>query len=102
MFSTWKDSAAVRNASRDPRSSVLIDRAERPFAGVHYTGTAEVVADDVAAEQYGEWFKRYIGDYEQAVESYKFLVSLGIGERAFIRFRPERTITWDMSKIPGG
>ena len=101
IFSTWKDSAAVRNISRDGDASVLIDRSDRPFAGVHYTGRAEVMSDDVAAEQYGEWFKRYIGDYTQTVESYKFLVSLGIGERAFIRFRPDRTITWDMSKIPG-
>ena len=59
-------------------ASVLIDKADQPYAGVHYTGQAEVLGDDITAEQYGKWFQRYIGDYDQAVESYKFLVGLGI------------------------
>jgi hypothetical protein len=102
VFSTWKNSAAVRNVRRDKEASVLIDRAEAPFAGVHYTGTAEVLADDEAgAEDYGRWFQRYIGSYDEAVASYNFLVALGIGERAFIRFRPSRQITWDFAKVPG-
>jgi PPOX class probable F420-dependent enzyme len=102
IFSTWKNSAAVRNVRRTGTASVLIDRPEQPVAGVHYTGRAEVLADDEAgAEDYGRWFQRYVGGYEEAVESYKFLVSLGIGERAFIRFRPAKTITWDFAKIPG-
>ena len=42
-----------------------------------------------------------MGDHEQAVESYRFLVGLGIGERAFIRFRPTKAVTWDFAKIPG-
>jgi general stress protein 26 len=102
MFSTWKNSDAVRNVRRSGMASVLIDRPDQPVAGVHYTGEAEVLADDEAgAEDYGRWFQRYAGSYEEAVESYKFLVSLGIGERAFIRFRPTRAKTWDFAKIPG-
>jgi general stress protein 26 len=101
IFSTWHNSDAVRNTRRDGTASVLIDKADQPYAGVHYTGHAEVLGDDITAEQYGRWFQRYIGDYDQAVESYKFLVDLGIGERAFIRFRPVKAVTWDFAKIPG-
>lgn len=101
IFSTWENSDAVRNARRAATASVLIDKSDQPYAGVHYTGDAQVVGDDITAEQYGEWFQRYIGDYDQAVESYRFLVGLGIGERAFIRFRPTKVVTWDFAKIPG-
>ena len=101
IFSTWKNSDAVRNARRNGTSSVLIDKADQPYAGVHYTGQAKVLGDDITAEQYGKWFQRYIGDYNQAVESYKFLVGLGIGERAFIRFQPAKAVTWDFAKLPG-
>lgn len=101
FFSTWENSNAVRNARRAATASVLIDKSDQPYAGVHYTGDAQVVGDDITAEQYGEWFQRYIGDYDQAVESYRFLVGLGIGERAFIRFRPTKAVTWDFAKIPG-
>ena len=101
IFSTWRNSDAVRNAGRNGTASVLIDKADQPYAGVHYTGQAEVLGDDITAEQYGKWFERYIGDYDQAVESYKFLVGMGIGERAFIRFQPAKAVTWDFAKLPG-
>ena len=101
IFSTWKNSDAVRNTLRGGAASVLIDKADQPYAGVHYTGQARVLDDDITAEQYGDWFQRYVGDREEAVESYKFLVGLGIGERAFIRFHPTKTLTWDFTKIPG-
>ncbi len=101
IFSTWENSDAVRNARRAGTASVLIDKSHQPYAGVHYTGQAHVLGKDITAEQYGDWFQRYIGDYDQAVQSYQFLVGLGIGERAFIRFRPTNVITWDFAKIPG-
>lgn len=101
VFSTWEDSAAVRNARRTTTASVLIDKPEQPYAGVHYTGDVRVVSEEVTAEQYGGWFQRYIGDYDQAVDSYRFLVGLGLGERAFLRFHPTKAVTWDFAKIPG-
>ncbi len=101
IFSTWENSDAVRNARRTATASVLIDKSDQPYAGVHYTGHAHVLGDTITAEQYGDWFQRYIGDYEQAVKSYQFLVSLGIGQRAFIRFQPTNAVTWDFAKIPG-
>jgi len=100
IFSTWQNSDAVHNLRHSTVASVLIDKPDQPYAGVHYTGHAELL-DDVTPEQYGEWFQCYVGDYQQAVESYKYLVGLGIGERAFIRFTPGTTVTWDFAKIPG-
>lgn len=91
----------MRNLRHDSAASVLIDRPERPYAGVHYTGRAVVADDDVGAEDDGRWFQRYIGSYDQTVESYHFLVSLRIGERAFIRFQPAKRVTWDFAKVPG-
>ena len=43
IFSTWRNSDAVRNARRNGTASVLIDKADQPYAGVHYTGRAEVL-----------------------------------------------------------
>jgi general stress protein 26 len=100
IFSTWENSDAVRNTRRDGTASVLIDKADQPYAGVHYTGHAQLLGDDITVEQYGSWFQRYIGDYDQTVESYKFILGLGI-QRAFIRFRPVEAVTWDFAKIPG-
>jgi general stress protein 26 len=100
IFSTWANSDAVRNLRRADTASVLIDKPEQPYAGVHYIGHAHVVSEEVTPEQYGNWFQRYVGDYHQAVESYKFLLGLGIGERVFLRFHPTKAVTWDFAKMP--
>jgi hypothetical protein len=102
LFSTWQHSDAVRNLHRDARASVLIDKVDQPYAGVHYTGQAETGPETCTPAEYAHYFGRYVGDLEQAAESYTVLTSLGLGERAFIRFRPNTKITWDFSKIPGG
>lgn len=34
------------------------------------------------------------------MESYSILTSLDLGDRAGIRFLPERTVTWGFAKIP--
>ena len=102
IFSSWQDSAAVRNLQRDPRASVLIDKVDQPYSGVHFTGEAETGPETLTREQYAELFGRYIGDFEQAAQSFDVLNSLGLGQRCFIRFRPNTKITWDFGKIPQG
>ena len=101
VFSTWEDSAAVRNLQRNPEASVLVDKVDQPYAGVHYTGTAETGPEELTPQQYAQLFGRYVGDLEQAARSYEVLNSLGLGRRYFIRFRPQTKITWDFGKIPG-
>ena len=102
LFTTWQNSEAVRNLGRDARASVLIDRVDEPYAGVHYTGHAEAAPEPPDPEEYARYFGRYVGDRDTAAESYKVLTSLGLGERARIRFHPETSVTWDFAKIPQG
>lgn len=102
LFTTWQDSDAVRNLGSDPRASVLIDKVDQPYAGVHYTGHAQPTPEPSDAEEYARHFGRYVGDHDEAAESYKILTSLGLGDRARIRFHPERRVTWDFAKIPQG
>ena len=101
LLSTWESSAAARNLRRDPRASVLIDKANPPYAGVHYTGQAEVEPEVLTPEEYAQLFGRYSGDFAEAVEYYQTLASLALalGGRALIRFRPADRITWDFAKI---
>ena len=99
VFSTWENSDAVRNIRRDGRASVLIDKADEPYAGVHYTGRAHAQSETITPEEHARLFGRYSGDENQAAAQYRYLTSLGLGDRAEIRFRPETTVTWDFNKI---
>lgn len=99
IFTTWQNSTAVRNLRRDRRASVLIDKVDQPYAGVHYTGQADTEPETLTPEEYARLFGRYIGDPGQAAESYKILTGLGLGQRAAIRFRPVTKVTWDFGKI---
>jgi PPOX class probable F420-dependent enzyme len=101
VFTTWEDSTAVRNLRRDPRASVLIDKVDQPYAGVHYTGQAQTGPETLTPQEYAQLFGRYIGDLDQAAQSYETLNSLGLGRRFYIRFRPDTKVTWDFGKIPG-
>jgi hypothetical protein len=101
IFSTWQNSDAVRNLRRNSRASVLIDKVDEPYAGVHYTGHAETGPETSTPEEHAQLFGRYVGDLEEAARWYENLTSLGLGQRAYIRFRPAATITWDFAKIQG-
>jgi hypothetical protein len=102
VFTTWEDSTAVRNVQRDRRASVLIDKVDPPYAGVHHTGEAETGPEELTPQEYADLFGRYLGgDLEQAAQAYEVLTGLGLGRRFFIRFRPATTVTWDFAKIPG-
>jgi PPOX class probable F420-dependent enzyme len=98
-FSTWENSEAARNLRDDPRASVLIDKPDQPYKGVHYTGHAHVQPETSSPEQLGETFARYMGGYDECVAYFRMLASLHLGNRVTIRFRPDRTVTWDLSKV---
>jgi hypothetical protein len=102
IFQTWENSAAVRNLQRDRRASVLIDKVDQPYAGVHYTGEAHTWPCDLTPDEYAELLGRYFGDLEQAARFYEDLNSSGLGRMSLIRFHPATTITWDFAKIPQG
>lgn len=99
LFSTWDRSDAAANLRHDPRASVLIDRPDPPYRGIHYVGTAEVTADSLSPQTYGELFGRYVGGPASGAEYYRQLAALGLGDRVTIRFVPEASVTWDFSKL---
>ena len=101
IFSTWENSDAVRNVHRDSRASVLIDRSDQPHAGVHYTGQAQTGPETTTPEEHAKLFGRYVGGLEAGARWYENVISLGLGQRAYIRFRPATMITWDFGKIQG-
>lgn len=45
LFTTWQNNDAVGNLGRDARASVLINKVEEPYAGVHFTGRAEATPE---------------------------------------------------------
>ena len=67
---------------------------------MHYTGEADAGPETLTPDEYAHLFGRYVGDLGQAAESYKILVGLGLGQRAFVRFHPLTRVTWDFAKIP--
>lgn len=99
VFSTWENSEAVRNIRRDGCASVLIDKADPPYVGVHYTGHAHAQPETTTPEEHAKLFGRYSGDDNQSAAEYRYLTSLGLGDRAEIRFRPAKTVTWDFNKV---
>jgi len=100
VFSTWENSEAVRNIRMEGGASVLIDKADPPYAGVHYTGRATASPETTTPEEHGKLFGRYYGgDENESAAEYAVMTSLGLGDRVEIRFRPETIVTWDFNKI---
>ena len=69
LFTTWQNSDAVRNLGPDARASVLIDKVDEPYAGVHYTGQAEASPEPTDPDEYARHFGRYVGGRDRAVDS---------------------------------
>jgi PPOX class probable F420-dependent enzyme len=95
LMSTWEDTRAVRNIKRNPRCAMMIDYAEaQPYYGVHYRGTATIEGPEDDADAIGRLFAPYLNnDLKAATEYATQLISWG--KRIFVRFRPEKTTTWD-------
>ena len=94
LMNTFEDSEAVSNLRRNPKCSLLVDSLEWPYIGVHYWGTATIEGPENDANAIGRLFAKYFkGDLKPATEYGQQLI--GWGKRIFVRFRPERSTTWD-------
>ena len=94
LMNTFEDSGVVRNLRRNPRCSLVIDSLEWPYIGVHYWGTATIEGPENDADAIGRLFaKHFNGDLKAATDYGRQL--MGWGKRVFVRFRPERSTTWD-------
>jgi hypothetical protein len=84
----------VRNLRHNKKCSFVLDSVEWPYIGVHYWGAATVEGPENDAEAIGRLFARYFkGDRNAATDYGRQL--MGWGKRVFVRFRPERSTTWD-------
>ncbi len=93
LINTWEDTGPVKNVKGNPKCSLLIDSTHWPYFGVHFWGTATVEGPENDVSGMGKMFAPYVGSEEKAAEYAKQLI--GWGKRVYIRFRPERSTTWD-------
>jgi hypothetical protein len=83
----------VKAIRRDPRVSLLVDSTSWPYYAIHFFGTAAVEGPEDDVQGIADMFAPYVGSKEGAVEYAKTLISYGT--RVYIRFRPERDVSWD-------
>ncbi len=94
VMNTFEDSRLVRNLRNNPTCSVLIDSKEWPYTGVHYNGSATVEGPENDVDGIAKAFAKYMnGDVAAATDYAKTLI--GWGKRVYVRFRPDRSVTWD-------
>ena len=97
FFNTWGTTRAARNLNNNSKASLLIDTPEMPHAGIHYSGTAVVEGPANDQESMGKMFARYMGGDVAAATEYAGQL-IGMGERIYIRFTPEKHVAWDFSQ----
>jgi nitroimidazol reductase NimA-like FMN-containing flavoprotein (pyridoxamine 5'-phosphate oxidase superfamily) len=99
----------VVNLRRDPTASVLVDRNERfpELVGAMFQGRAEVL-EDAAAEQADadlelarqQMATKYAGGHgESSGPSMIARASARGSKMRWVRFTPERVVTWDNHKL---
>jgi PPOX class probable F420-dependent enzyme len=93
LMNTFEDSALVRNLRANPECSFMVDSRDFPYIGVHFWGTATVEGPENDIEGIAELFAPYRGDVDTARAYAQALI--GWGTRVYVRFRPERRVTWD-------
>ena len=94
FFNTWGTTRAARNLNNNSKASLLIDTPEMPHAGIHYSGTAVVEGPANDQESMGKMFARYMGGDVAAATEYAGQL-IGMGERIYIRFTPDKHVAWD-------
>ena len=100
-FWTYAKSQKIINLQRDPRLSVLVATGERyeQLKGVSIAGEAEIVDDPDEVLRYGEAvYERYWGPLDDTVRA--GVRAMG-AKRVVIRVKPEKTLSWDHSKLGG-
>lgn len=102
LFWTYGKSQKVVNVRRDPRIAVLVATGEEyeQLRGVSVNGTAAVIDDRGTVLAIGERiFEKYWGPITS--EEVRTGVHTMGAKRVVIRVTPERTTSWDHSKLGG-
>ena len=101
-FWTYGKSQKVVNLRRDPRLSVLVATGEvyEELRGVSIIGHAEIVETLPEVTAFGlHLFGKYWGPAED--ELVRAGVEAQATKRVVIRVKPDKTVTWDHSKLAG-
>ncbi len=102
-FETFARSQKVQNLRRDPRMTVLVEAGDTydQLRGVEMVGTAEVIEDHAVLMAVA---RDVIGRYQPEVGSDDLdaVAEMMVRKRVAIRFRAERTVSWDHRKLEGG
>jgi hypothetical protein len=94
LMNTLEQTDLAHNLARDPHCSVLVDTTDAPnVMAVHYWGTAEV-EPSADADGIATIIERYVGGPEQGRAFAQR--NLSMGPAVYIRFTPEREVSWDL------
>lgn len=102
-LSTFAKSQKVQNLRRDPRVTALVESgvAYDELKGVMIRGRAEILEDRPLVEeiQLGFAHKYVGGPFPDGAEE---VIRARANKRVVIRIVPEKFISWDHAKLPGG
>lgn len=101
-FWTYAKSQKVVNLRRDPRATVLVATGDvyEQLRGVSIGGIVTVVDDPVAVLAFGEQlYEKYWGPVD--TDTIREGVRTMGAKRVVVRVSPDRTTSWDHSKLAG-
>jgi PPOX class probable F420-dependent enzyme len=100
---TFGKSQKVRNLERDARATLQVESGEQydQLRGVMIEAQTTIHRDPELVLEFGvELFRRY-GDSAGAGEEFLEVIRAQAAKRVALQFTPERTASWDHSKLGG-
>jgi len=95
LMNTWDNTVAVKNIKKNPKCALMIDQAQEfPYHGIHFEGTATIEGPENDHEGIATMFTPYRDNDAAVAKEYANLL-IGWGTRVYIRFKPEKTTSWD-------
>ncbi len=101
---TYGRSQKVRNLERDPRATLMVESGVeyQELRGVMMKATAELGRDLAVVEPLArELFVRYSGQSGDIGDEMSDILRRQAAKRVAVRFRVERLVSWDHSKLAG-
>jgi PPOX class probable F420-dependent enzyme len=101
---TYGKSQKVRNLERDPRATLLVEAGEQyqELRGIQIEAEAELIRDTDRVLDFGkELTLRYAEGIEELGPDAAAGLEAQAPKRVAIRFRPQRTASWDHRKLGG-
>jgi PPOX class probable F420-dependent enzyme len=103
-MTTFRKSQKVRNLRRDPRVALMLESGVeyQELKGVVLYGRAELVEDpDLIRDTLLRASGRDVPDTPEARQGLEAVFARQVPKRICIRVRPERSVSWDHSKLGG-